>query len=102
MRLMAARFVDVHPRTAWCPTPGCGTSIFVGGAPTSVGRNNHTMLDPDNVILAVESGRGLAVTCGQCYVRFCFECMQSPPHEPATCKQVGAEEGTAPCISAHR
>ena len=92
--MTAARFVDVHPHTAWCPRPGCGASVLLRIIPPSAASlsgdkgGSPVLQDPERVGVAVTSGRGLGVDCGQCGTLFCFECSCSPPHEPASCSQV--------------
>ena len=89
MQLFATRFVDVHPHTAWCPRPGCCASVLLripSSMPSEAGEGAG---DVDRLGSALTSGRGLGVACGRCDTRFCFECGRSPPHEPASCAQVG-------------
>lgn len=98
MALTTARFVDVHPHTAWCPRTGCGASVLLRIPLTSTAaaspldgsesEGRPILHDPERLGAAVASGRGLGVDCGQCGTQFCFECSRSPPHEPASCNQV--------------
>lgn len=95
--------VTTHPRSAWCPRPGCGRSVQLqlqlrvpSGAAAGAGSGGnaapaHAPTDPERLACAVASGRGALVTCG-CGTAFCFCCGRTPAHEPASCAQMDAWE----------
>lgn len=73
-KIIAEKYVACEDGVRWCPHPECQCAVALDRA------------GADFVADAAQSGRGVAVKCGEGH-SFCWSCGLAP-HEPASCAQM--------------